>query len=62
MAPDFIIILRVVCYLKRMNCLFLDFLFNIFEPQLTRLTEAKESEIAHKDSFGYNWIQLLFVN
>lgn len=45
-----------------MNCLFLDFLFNIFEPQLTRLTEAKESEIARKDSFAYNWIQLLFVN
>jgi hypothetical protein len=35
MALDFNMLLRVACNLKLMNCLFWNFLFNIFRPQLT---------------------------
>jgi hypothetical protein len=33
MRHDLLGLLRMVCNLKLMNCVFLDFLFNVFRPQ-----------------------------
>ena len=40
--------------LKLMNCLFLDFPFNIFGPWLTPVTETMESKTMDKDGLQYN--------